>query len=414
MSQGIFGVVDFNQPLDKPEDLLAGMSRFFQDKDSGKAQFSHVSDRHHVFGMKRICESTWQQDKIFQNDNAQTSCLINGEIHNYQQLLGDLADEPQCVSDLDLIHRLYHLHGPHFARQLNGQFSLAILDQQQNTFFLLNDRFGLAHQVYWTVVDRRLYFASHLKTLLACPGMHKKVDPEALNLFLKYSYISSPWSIFQGTRKLAPGQLLFFKDGVVKIESYWDFDQPQSLITDLPEAVSRYRELLKNSIANRLDAVGDIGILLSGGLDSSANVALAAQCTDKKLKTFTIGFDDPSFDERPYARIVSSHFGTEHFEYSINGTEIDDLPRLIWHMEEPYFELGLFLTYSGLATARKEVDVILGGEAADQVFGTGGFTGGVPLALRYLLLKSHLLSPASSLAGFLRGNYFYEHDNLAF
>ncbi|MCD6582083.1 MAG: asparagine synthase [Desulfuromusa sp.] len=414
MSQGIFGVVDFNRPFDKPKELLAGLGKFFHGEDPGKAKFSHVSGPHHVFGMKRICESSWQQDKIFQDDNSQTFCLINGEIHNYHHLSGELADETPCAGDLDLIHRLYHLHGSHFARQLNGQFSLAILDKRQNLFMLLNDRFGMAHQVYWTVVDGRLYFASHLKILLACPGIRKKVDPEALNLFLKYSYISSPWSILQGIQKLPPGHILIFKDGVVEIESYWDFDQPQSSITDLPEAVSRYRELLKKSISNRLDTSGSVGILLSGGLDSSANVALATQCTDKKLKTFSIGFDDSSIDERPYARIVSRHFGTEHFEYSISGSEIENLPSLIWHLEEPYFELGLFLTYSGLATAQKEVDVILGGEAADQVFGTGGFTKGVPLAWHYLLLRSHLLTPASSLVGLLRGDYFYEHDNLAF
>jgi asparagine synthase (glutamine-hydrolysing) len=170
--------------------------------------------------------------------------------------------------------------------------------------------------------------------------------------------------------------------------------------------------MLKESISKRLN--GDVGILLSGGLDSSANVALASECEDSQLKTFAIGFDDPTFDERPYARIVARHFNTEHFEYTITGEEIEDLPKLIWHLEEPYFEFGLFLTYLGMAAAREEVDTIIGGEGADQMFGTGGFAGALPAAMRYLLLKYHLLWPASKLAGVLKGGYFYDRDNWAF
>ena len=157
-----------------------------------------------------------------------------------------------------------------------------------------------------------------------------------------------------------------------------------------------------------------MGILLSGGLDSSANVALAAQCTDKRLKTFAIGFDDPTFDERAYARMVAEHFNTEHFECTITANEIEQLPNLVWHLEEPYFELGLFLTYLGMSAVKNEANIILGGEAADQLFGTGGFVKGLPLALRYLLLKNHLLGPVDRISKGLKNKFFYEYDNLAF
>jgi asparagine synthase (glutamine-hydrolysing) len=183
---------------------------------------------------------------------------------------------------------------------------------------------------------------------------------------------------------------------------------------DPQEVVISYKRLLKEAVSRRIGSDGRVGILLSGGLDSSSNVALAAQCTEKKLKTFSVGFADPTFDERPYARIVARHFDTEHFEYTITGQEIELLPTLVWHLEEPYFEFGLFLTYLGMAAAQKEVDIILGGEGADQLFGTGGFAGGRPVALRYLLLKYDMLSPLSKIAKLLRRGYFYEHDNFAF
>jgi asparagine synthase (glutamine-hydrolysing) len=241
----------------------------------------------------------------------------------------------------------------------------------------------MAHQVYWATVNGTFCFATHLKTLLAYPGIQREVDSEALNLFLKYSYIPSPRTIFRGIKKLSPGHHLVFKDGKTTQTPYWGYSLNGNSTTDVDEARSAYTQLLKESISKRLGSNGNAGILLSGGLDSSANVALAAQCTNKRLKTFAVGFDDPAFDERPYA-------------------------------EEPYFEFGLFLTYLGMAAAKKEVDVILGGEGADQVFGTGGFTGGLPVDLRYLLMKCHLLGPASKISRILKGGYFYEHDNLAF
>jgi asparagine synthase (glutamine-hydrolysing) len=272
----------------------------------------------------------------------------------------------------------------------------------------------MAHQVYWVVVNGRFYFATHLKSLLMCPEIPRETDRNGLNLFLKYSYIPSPATIFQGIKKLPPGHLLVFKDGEATHNCYWEFRKDGHPVGHLEDEIHVYKGLLRDSVSRRLGQNHDTGILLSGGLDSSANVALAAQCTDKKLKTFAVGFQDSTFDERPYAKIVAEHFGTEHHEYTISGKEIESLPNLIWHLEEPYFEFGLFLTYLGMAAAKKEVDVILGGEGADQMFGTGGFAGGLPTALRFLLLKSHLLEPASRFTKLLRGSYFYERDNWAF
>jgi asparagine synthase (glutamine-hydrolysing) len=415
MSQGIFGIIDFDRRIETPKVLALRMGEFLQKEGSRKAKISHVWGSYYILGMKRICEAPYQQTDIARNDRLEALCLIHGEIHNYDTLLKErLCEETPCDGDLDLILELYRQNGPQFARKLNGLFSLAILDKRENSLILVNDRFGMAHQVYWTVLNGGFRFATHLKTLLAYPDIRREVDPEGLNLFLKYSYIPSPRTIFREIRKLPPGQVLTLKDGKLTVDSYWEFGRHNNSPTDLQEAVSSYKELLRESISRRLGSNGEVGILLSGGLDSSANVALATQCTSKKIKTFSVGFDDPTFDERPYARIVARHFDTEHFEYAITGNEIDELPLLIWHLEEPYFELGLFLTYLGMAAAQKQVNVILGGEGADQVFGTGGFAGGLPAALRYLLLKYRLAGPVSKCTGLLRGNYFYEHDNFAF
>jgi asparagine synthase (glutamine-hydrolysing) len=240
------------------------------------------------------------------------------------------------------------------------------------------------------------------------------MDPEAMNLFLKYAYIPSPRSIFQGIRKLPPGHMLVFQEGEANTEPSWDFPSAGGNGMEPEEAVNRYRDLLKDSISRRMEGTSSAGILLSGGLDSSANVALAAQCAGAKVKTFSVGFEEQKFDERPYARLVAEHFGTEHYECSVTGREIQHLPTLVWNLEEPYFEFGLFLTWQGMAAARKETDVVIGGEGADQLFGTGGFAGGLPAALHYLLLKYRLVNPGRFAGRRLKGPYFYEEDNGAF
>jgi asparagine synthase (glutamine-hydrolysing) len=416
MPEGIFGIIDFACRIDSLHELVGIASKVFLNEPANNRRISYASNNNYFLAMKRICNGQINQQNEIAIDNGQQAiCLIHGEINNYQDLSKELSPEDRnCDGDLDLSIHLYRRYGPQFAKKLNGLFSLAILDQRDSSFFILNDRFGLAHQVYWILIGSRFYFATHLKTLLACSEIKREIDPEGLNLFLKYSYIPSPWTIFRGIRKLPAGHLLTFKKGKVEVVPYWEFPTSNNHVLDIQEAIFTYKELLKKSISRRLCADEKVGILLSGGLDSSANVALASEFKGQKLKTFTVGFDDLNFDERPYAKIISQHFHTQHYETSIAGDEIEDLPKLIWHLEEPYFEFGLFLTYKGLAAAKDEVDVVLGGEGADQLFGTGGFAGGRPAALNYLLKKYHLLGFGKQAARMIKSPYFYEHDNLAF
>ncbi len=414
MSRGMFGIVDFTTPVDERD---ATAMEAFLDRNTGREEKTAVAcGTHYFLAMKRPAgEVPRRQREIAGNRETGTACIINGEIHNCPELWDELGEDASShAGDLDLALLLYLRHGRDFAKKINGLFSLGVLDSRDPSFRLYADRFGMARQVYWTTVGTRLFFATHLKTLLACPGVGKELDPEGLNLFLKYAYITSPWSIFKGIRKLQPGHLLTFRKGKAEEVPWWDFSAATTTVSDWDDAVSRYREILRRSIERRLGDPLRTGILLSGGLDSSANVALAARCTDRQLTTFAIGFEDPRFDERPYARIVADYFGARHHEYTITGNEIEDLPTLLWHMEEPYFEFGLFLTYRGLAAAAPEVDAVIGGEGADQMFGTGGFAGARPAAAQYLLRRSGLMGAARRFGRLLRGPFFYDRDTWAF
>ncbi|MFC1657371.1 asparagine synthetase B family protein [Candidatus Moduliflexota bacterium] len=416
MSQGIFGVVDFRRGLEDPEGLAGILGGFLRRGGSNGGAVSTGKGRHFLLAMKRSPNgSPRRQTKVGVNRTQGIAAAIHGEIHNCGEIHEEgLSGGKDSHGDIDTVLHLYGKEGRGFARKLNGLFNIALVDEKGSTFYIMNDRFGMAHQVYWIVREGRLTFATHLKTLLLLPEVRREVDPESMNLFLKYAYIPSPRSIFRGIRKLPPGHRLTFREGEVRTEPYWDFPGGGGEAMDPEEAVENYRGLLEKSVSRRLEGRSEAGVLLSGGLDSSANVAMAARCSGTKVKTFSVGFENKMLDERPYARLVSERFGTEHHECSVTCSEIQHLPALVWNLEEPYFEFGLFLTWRGMEAARKETDVVIGGEGADQLFGTGGFAGGRPAALHYLLVKNRLVNTGRIAGRFLRGPHFYEKDNAAF
>lgn len=413
MPEGVFGLLAFRNPISDAAAIATRAGAYLSTGQSEVSPLSVTATERFILGMRRSdIGLPTQQTRVFHDPELGVHCAIHGEVHNLDAVAR--SNSIPARTDLELATRLYRELGPEAARQLNGLFSLVLVDERSSSAVIVNDRFGLAHPIYWVVADGRLCFATHLKTLLDLPGVDASLDREAVALFLRYAYVSSPRSILKGVKKLCPGSILAY-DGAAPSETrFWSFDAPTRPGQDQRSAIASYQDVLRSALCRRLEGRRSPGILLSGGLDSSANVALAAPCGRPYLKTFAIGFDDPAIDERPYARIVARHFKTQHFEYTITGREIEDLPSLVWHLEEPYFEGGLFLTYAVLKAARNEVDVIIGGEGADQLFGTGGFAGGLPLALRHVLQHTSLLGPAQALSRSLTAPFFNERDNAAF
>lgn len=342
--------------------------------------------------------------------------LFSGELYNYKELIKKLDQQelsPQDISIAHLCFFLYSQYGISFSKHLNGAFSLILYDPDERVLLISVDRFGLTKPIYY-MVSNKLYFSSHLKTLLKHSNIKAEIDKNALALFLKYSYIPSPRSIIKDVKKLNPGEMIICKGDSYKIERYIDFNvKPNKMC--VTEAVEEYRRLLTDAISCRTEKDGStkMGILLSGGLDSSANVAIATQLGDRNFSTFGIGFDDPNMDERPYARIVADYYDVPFHDYVFDGSEIEDLPKMIWHLEEPFMENGLFLTYAGFKSAQSRADTIITGNCTDQLFGTGGFSGGMPIALRYMVDKVHMGSFVTRMHNCSRNELFYR-DNLLF
>jgi asparagine synthase (glutamine-hydrolysing) len=346
------------------------------------------------------------------------SIFFFGEIFNFDDLCENCnlsKSEYRDVSYSSLCGILFEKYGIHFASRINGFFSIVIVDFINNILYLIADRFASTRPVYYHISEK-IYFGSHLKYLLACRDTHREIDEISLAIFLKYSYVPAPRTIIKGFRKLCPGEMLICENNTPRIIRYIDFELKKKHFYSEKEAKEKYIELLGKSIRQKMEGVDEsrAGYFLSGGLDSSANVALAHMNGFRKFKTFGIGFKDSALDERPYARIVAKHFGVNFYDYVFDGSEIENLPDIVWHLGEPFMENGLFLTYAGFKAAKEKVDLVIAGDGADQLFGTGGFAGGRPIALRYLFDKYNLQYPLNKFVNIIHKNSYTYNDNFLF
>jgi len=244
----------------------------------------------------------------------------------------------------DLLH-LYAKHGDDFARALNGHFAVMIHDRPRGKLLLIQDRFPGIATAYRLERDGRLYFSDRIEPLLrACPEARHRLDHRAMRQYLADTYITAPATIYAGVKQLVCGELLRVENGSVTSRIYDDWTRPDDRLEDGDQAFATYRGLLDDAIGAWLDRDPDCGFLLSGGLDSSAIVALAAGRSDRALPTFGIAAADFHTDA-PYARRVAERYGTDHRERLVDGHEVDDLPRIAWEMENPFYEPGTILSW---------------------------------------------------------------------
>ncbi len=358
--------------------------------------------------------------RSFEAKNHDIHIFFTGDALNLEELRQqlhksgpgkDLSGNPAQISV-----RLYQRYGLQFPSMINGFFSICMWNRSEKSLAIYADSFGSAVPVYYFLRSNGLIFSSQLKMLARVAGRGTDIDPTSLAIFLKYSYVPAPRTILRSVFKLGPGEMLIYKNAQMTKQRYAQFNPETRLLYDEPNAVEQYLDVLSSSIRNKAKGAegSRIGFFLSGGLDSSANVAIASRSGIRNFKTFGIGFEDPKIDERPYARFVAKHFGVPFHEYVFDGSEMEDLPRMVWHLDEPFMENGLFLTYAGFKAAKGQVDLMLAGDGADQLFGTGGFAEGRPIALRYLLEKFRLRKSADIFRRvfynrlFYKDNFFYK------
>jgi asparagine synthase (glutamine-hydrolysing) len=309
------------------------------------------------------------------NEDASVTIVFNGEIYNYRELKYELelcGHRFATNSDTESIVHAYEEYGSACPSHLRGMFAFALWDESTRTLFIARDRVG-KKPLYYTVTRRGTFvFGSELKSLLEHPEVTREVEPAAIDAYLTLGYVPDPLSIFHGVRKLPPGYYLTFADGRVSTKQYWDFDYSPMEVRDEEKVVDELRALLAEAVRVRLVADVPLGAFLSGGIDSSSIVGLMAKNMDQPVKTFSIGFQEDSYNELKYARLVANHFGTEHHEFIVTPEICGIVDQLAWHFDEPFADQSSLPTYMVSKLAREYVTVILSGDGGDELF--AGYT----------------------------------------
>ena len=326
-----------------------------------------------ALGMRRlaIIDLITGEQPVF-NEDRSVAVILNGEIYNYRELRSDLEKRGHAfrsASDTEVLPHLYEEYGDGMIGKLNGMFAFALWDSRRRRLLIARDRFG-EKPLYWGIFDNTLLFASEPKVLLAHPSVKPALNLQALRQYLSFDYVPAPLSIYEGINKLPAAHKLTLVDGRVDVERYWQLSyKTAEPVPSEAEAAEKLRELLADAVRMRLVSDVPLGVLLSGGVDSSTIAALAVAASSEAVKTFSISFAEASFDESAYARQVAKFLGTDHHEERLSANLAANLVSEIgaW-MDEPFSDPSLVPTYLLSRFTRKHVTVALGGDGGDELF----------------------------------------------
>ncbi len=313
--------------------------------------------------------------------NKKLAIVFNGEIYNFRELKKELSDSYSFKSDCDteVILASYLKWGRDFINHIDGMFAFALYDKEKDMLILVRDRIG-KKPLYYYKDSQSFVFASELKPILLCPVVEKELRTDIVGRYLTNKYINAPDSILQNVYKLKPGSMLVLSNismsGSEKTEciKYWDINQKyhecrNKSIDDFIEAKTELKRLIEKAVEKRLDADVPVGIILSGGYDSTLVTAVAQSISKTPVKTFTIGFEENAYNEAPYAKAIANYLGTDHHELIISEKDLfDQLDKIEWYFDEPFADASEITTMLVSKLAKQYVTVALGGDGGDEFF----------------------------------------------
>lgn len=368
---GIAGILRPAPGLDGPT-LVARMTRAMRHRGPDDEGLWNGADG--SLGMRRLSiidlpgghQPMWTENGI--------GIVFNGEIYNYRALREELRIRGctfRTRSDTEVVLRLYQVDGLAGIDRLQGMFGLCIYDPTQRVAHLVRDRVGVK-PLYYLDHPSGFYFASEINAILAGLERRPELDLQAVHDYLTLRYVPAPRSIWEGIRKLAPGSSLTFslETGATIVERYWSVDFVSEPEDPTRDYAREFTELITSSVEKRLLAADvPVGVLLSGGLDSSVLSAVAVELGHRDFHTFSVGFqDDDAFDELPYARTMAEHLGCRHHEVTLDRAEfLDLLPEVVGGSDEPLADLAMIPLHAVSHLARRDVKVVLSGEGSDEV-----------------------------------------------
>lgn len=308
------------------------------------------------------------------NETETLWIVFNGEIYNYRELrtyLGKRGHEFRTHTDTEVILHLYEEFGIESLQHLNGIFAFAIWDVSRQELILARDRMGIK-PLYYTQASGQLIFGSEMKALLCHPAVKRDIDLISLNEYLSFEYVPSPRTILRNIYRLEAGHALRYSRLSLETWPYWRFSLARSEMhppVHWNDYAANFYEVLKNSVKKELVSDVPVGVLLSGGIDSSTVAAMMVTLYPGTVQSFTIGFEERSFDETPYSRRVAQHLGTEHHELVLTSKmAVDLVPQIASILDEPFGDSSVIPTYLLSKFAQEKVKVVLGGDGGDELF----------------------------------------------
>lgn len=394
---GICGLIKADEPVSEAEIRAMRELLAHRGPDSwGLWTSGRVGLGHRRLSIIDLSEAAGQP--LF-NETGSIALVFNGEIYNFQALQDYLETKGhrfRCRSDSEVIVHAYEEFGVDCLQQFRGMFAFALWDQEHRRLFAARDRLG-KKPFFYCRHGGNFSFGSEIKAILALPGVPRHLDWESLGFYLSLNYTPAPFTLFQGIRQLQPGQYLLWEDGRLTIKEYWDLAFPPVAVAVSPARVlADFTDLWQEAVRLRLISDVPVGAFLSGGLDSAAVVTTAASQYPGRLKTFSIGFGEKSYDERAYARLVAQRYRSEHHELLVTPQVVDILPRLVWHGEEPTADSSMVPVYYLAQFAAQEVKVVLTGDGADEILA------GYPTYQAYYVVRRLQSLPRSVRRGLFR------------
>ena len=302
------------------------------------------------------------------NEDETIWLIFNGEIYNFFELRKDLEKKGhkfKTQTDTEVMVHLYEEKGEDFLKELNGMFAIALWDEKNEKLILARDRMG-QKPLYYSLINNTLIFGSEIKSLFEHPLVKKEIDFDSLNKYLIHTYVPTPQTIIKGVNKLEPGHFLVYQNNKLRNSSYWEIQFNQ--LKDQGNYLAQFEDLLEKSVKRRLVSDVPLGVFLSGGIDSSAIVYYAQKNSSQKIKTFSIGFTDKSFDESNYANQVARFLKTEHYHQNCSPADllglIDDIAEI---NDEPLADASIIPTYLLSKFTRQKVTVALAGDGGDEL-----------------------------------------------
>jgi asparagine synthase (glutamine-hydrolysing) len=408
---GICGWID-REGLD--EEILWKMTRSMSHRGPNAQKLEIVKNTGFGHARLSIIDLSNNANQPMWNEDGSLLLTYNGEFYNFMEYRDDLVRRGhmlQSNSDTDVLLHMFEEEGVECFQKMRGMFALGIWDREKEELTLARDRVGIK-PLYYYRDDQRFLFGSEMKAILQHPAVKRDIDKRALSYYLTLGYIPRGLTIFKNVMKLLPGHYLKYGHYGIRIEKYWGLpDHLDAHMAGMSEEdiLDQLYSLIDNAVKMRLVSDVPLGIFLSGGVDSSLVAYFAAKNSGKPINTFTIGFDEEKYDETRYARMVASHLGARHHEFTVGIDQVKVVNELAEYFDEPFADSSAIPTYYVSKTARSVVTVALAGDGGDELFGGYNWYDWVLKKMEFEMIPSPLRRTIAAASKLPQWNFHGKH-----